>query len=43
MIMLSFFLSFNFLILRVLGEYVARDYRKLKKRPHFAMESEVGF
>jgi len=43
MIMLSFFLSFNFLVLEVLGEYIARVYREVEKRPHFGIESEVGF
>ena len=43
MIMLSFFLSFNFLVLEVLGEYIARVYREVEKRPHFVIESEVGF
>ena len=43
MIMLSFFLSFNFPILGVLGEYIARVYRQVEKWPHFGIESEMGF
>jgi len=43
MIALAFFLSFNFLILGVLGEYIARVYREVKRRPHFVIESKVGF
>jgi len=43
MIMLSFFLSFNFLVLEVLGGCIARVYREVEKRSHLVIETEVGF
>lgn len=42
-IALSFFMSFNFILLRILGEYVARIYREVKARPSFLVDEKIGF
>jgi polyisoprenyl-phosphate glycosyltransferase len=41
--LISFFFGILFLILGVIGEYLARIYDEVKQRPNFIVREKIGF
>ncbi len=42
-VLLSFFFGMLFLILGIIGEYLARIYDEVKNRPHFVVKHKIGW